>query len=357
MRGGETEKSALKTAFVYLLVTIALIFVSNFYIVGWEHISRLGYTFRILVSVGLALLATLVVYVVFKKELNRINRTLKEYADRKDSYQELYINFNRINRELNNNNLKLQEANKKLEELDDLKNAFLANMSHEIRTPMNSIIGFSELICIDDVDQEKKKKYVRIIKSNSQQLLKIVNDILDLSKLETNQFKIQKHYFPLNKMIDDVLIYAHELVGVSNKPIIIRFSKGLKEGDDMQFSDRARLYQVFTNLIDNAVKFTRSGNIDLGYNVHDGNTVTFYVKDTGKGISEHMHDHIFERFRQEQESTNRRFGGTGLGLPISRGIVELLGGKLWLQSKPGKGSTFFFSIPLETTKSEKKTEV
>jgi len=347
MEKGDTQRTAVKTALAYLFITIASVFLTNFIILGWADTVQLSLSLRLLISAGLATVASLFIYILFRKELNRMNFIIKDYADKKDSYHELYLNFNRINRELNNNNLQLQDANKKLEELDNLKNAFLANMSHEIRTPMNSIIGFSSLVCDEDLDPGKKKKFVRIIKSNSMQLLKIVNDILDLSKLETGQFKVSLHPFNLNKLIDDVLIYTHELVGVSNKPIIIRFSKGLKDGADIIQSDRDHLYQVFSNIIDNAVKFTKAGNIELGYRAKGEHVIEFYVNDTGKGISENMQSLIFERFRQEQESTNRRFGGTGLGLPISKGIIELLGGEIRVESKPMSGSTFYFTIPLK----------
>ncbi len=345
MEKGDTQKTAVRTALVYLFITIASVFLTNFIILGWGDTVQLNLSLRLLISAGLATLASLFLYIMFRKELVRMNTIIKEFADKKDSYHELYLNFNRINKELNNNNLQLQEANKKLEELDNLKNAFLANMSHEIRTPMNSIIGFSNLVCDEDLDPGKKKKFVRIIKNNSLQLLKIVNDILELSKLETGQFKVTLRPFHLNKLIDDVLIYTHELVGVSNKPIIIRFSKGLKDGADMVSSDHDHLFQVFSNMIDNAVKFTKAGNIELGYRVKGDHVIEFYVNDTGKGIAENMQNLIFERFRQEQESTNRRFGGTGLGLPISKGIIGLLGGEIKVESKPMNGSTFYFTIP------------
>lgn len=346
MEKGEPQKTAISTALAYLFVTIASIFFVNYLLISLSDGRTNRLYLWLVVSVGLALLASCIVYLVIRRELGRMNKTIKDYSDRKDSYHELYVNFNRINRELNNNNLKLQEANKKLEELDNLKNAFLANMSHEIRTPMNSIIGFSNLVCDEDIDPEKRQKFVRIIKSNSQQLLKIVNDVLELSKLETNQFKVEFGFFNLNKLIDDILIYTHELVGLNNKPIIIRFYKGFKDGADLIESDRQHLFQIFVNLIDNAVKFTRAGNIELGYRVRNDQFIECYVSDSGKGISPSMHELIFERFRQEQESTNRRFGGTGLGLPIAKGIVELLGGQISLKSKPGQGSTFYFSIPI-----------
>jgi signal transduction histidine kinase len=351
MRIEERKSTALRVAILFFILVIIFLFTSNYVLSGTLRLELNGKGLLIALGLAMAFLTSAIVYFLVRAEFDKKDKMIKEFSERKDSYHELYVNFNKINQELNVNNQKLQVANKKLEDLDNLKNSFLSNMSHEIRTPMNSIIGFSDLICFEDISVDKKRKYLRIIKSNSQQLLKIVNDVLDISKLETNQFKIVNVSFYLNKLIDDCLIYVHEMVGINGKEIIVRFSKGLKDGDDRIVTDRVHLYQVMTNLIDNAVKFTRSGNIDLGYTIKYTGLIEFYVRDTGKGISPSMHDIIFQRFRQEEEATNRIYGGAGLGLPISKGIVGLLGGRIWVESAIGKGSTFFFQIPLKTAPS------
>lgn len=298
--------------------------------------------------VALSFILTILAYIIFKIEFRKLSKIINDFSEEKDNYHELYLNFNKINQELNSNNKKLQEANKRLEELDGLKSAFIANISHEIRTPMNSIIGFSHLLCIGDIEEEKKNRYFRLIRDNSQQLLRIVNNMLDISKLETHQFTTKKAPFRINELIDDILIYVHDKVGISNKPIVVRFSKGFDNSSDLIVSDRTHIYQIFTNLIDNAIKFTKQGNIEFGYKLMaPSSALEFYVRDTGKGISKGMQSVVFEQFRQEQNSTSRGYGGIGLGLPIAKGIIELLGGDIRIVSEVDKGSTFYFTIPYE----------
>jgi signal transduction histidine kinase len=346
MNNGEGKRPAFRIASLHFVVTLAALLIANYFVLSFLEQQAWNKITTSVFVVASAFATTAIIFLIYRKKMQQMSHVLKEYSERKDSYQELYLNFNKINKELHLNNQKLKDTNIKLEEIDNLKNTFLSNMSHEIRTPMNSIIGFSDLICLDDVELDKKRKYIRIIKSNSKQLLKIVNDILDISKLENNQIRISSIAFDLNKFIDDCLIHVHELTGINNKEIIIRFSKGLKDGEDRIYADRNHLFQVLTNLLDNSVKFTKSGKVDIGYKLSENSRfIEFFVRDTGKGIATDMTEIIFERFRQEQESTTRNYGGTGLGLPIAKGITDLMGGRIWCESTIDVGSTFFVQIP------------
>ncbi len=238
----------------------------------------------------------------------------------------------------------LIKAKEKAEESDRLKSTFLANMSHEIRTPMNGILGFTEMISKENLSKEEKEYYSIIVKDSTDRLLHIINDILDLSRIEEQQLKIEKYTFDINKLMKE-LYYEFELYRSKNNKtdIELRLQNKYTEGCHI-YSDNHRLRQVLTNLLNNAFKFTDHGFIEFGYKVKDNQTIQFRVKDTGIGISRESQGVIFERFRQVDDSMSRSYGGAGLGLCIAKGLVELLGGKIWVNSTPGIGSTFFFTI-------------
>jgi PAS domain S-box-containing protein len=242
----------------------------------------------------------------------------------------------------------LLEAKEKAEESDRLKSAFLANMSHEIRTPMNGILGFSQLMLDNQFPYEKQKDFLKIIHSRSKDLLKIINDIVDISKIEANQMRIEKHPFYLNDLLHDIYeAYQAELENNPGNNIQLSLQKHLAREESHIISDKSRLNQVFNNLLSNALKFTKEGSVKIGYELANENTLKCYVKDTGIGIPKEKQLEIFERFRQADESTSRRYEGTGLGLAISKNLVRLLGGNMGVESEPGKGATFFFTIPFE----------
>ena len=234
-------------------------------------------------------------------------------------------------------------AKEKAEQSDKLKSAFLANMSHEIRTPLNSIIGFSELLADEAFDAEQKDEFIQRIVKNGNQLLTIISDILDISKIESGEITIRKAEFPVKRFLDD--IRALHLRRVEDKSL--NFVSTYPEKIDQVFAvgDKERLHQIFNNLISNALKFTTKGYVEVGCSIQD-TMVQFHVKDTGIGIAPQNYSIIFDRFRQVDASMTRKFGGNGLGLAITKNLVELMGGKIWLESEPEKGSTFFFTIPL-----------
>lgn len=244
----------------------------------------------------------------------------------------------------------LQEAKLKAEESDRLKTAFLTNISHEIRTPLNSIIGFSELIYESESKQERKE-FFEIIKYSSDKLLEIINDLLDISKLETNLLRIEKEYFYINDFLEKTFeIYKNDKLLNSKHLVALKVDIPNYIKDQVVYSDRSRIQQIINNLINNAIKYTTEGFIEFGAEIsmiNESKVYVFYVRDTGKGIPEKMLNIIFERFRQVEENDYR--SGTGLGLSICKGIVELLGGQIWVESTLGKGSTFYFSIPFVDT--------
>ena len=248
----------------------------------------------------------------------------------------------------------LLKAKEKAEESDRLKSAFLANMSHEIRTPMNGIIGFTKLLKDKDFPKNKQQEFLSIIDSRSQHLLQLINDIVDISKIEAGQLHIQKNSFYLNNLFDELFeIYQGELENKSKAFIRLQVNKAFSNEHSAIHSDQLRLKQIITNLLSNAVKFTESGTITFGYEPAGSNTLQFFVEDTGPGISGNNKKLIFNRFRQADELPAHSHSGTGLGLSISKNLVEMLGGKIWVESEEGRGARFLFTLPYEPTIEEK----
>ncbi len=236
----------------------------------------------------------------------------------------------------------IKEALFKAQESDRLKSAFLANMSHEIRTPLNSIIGFSELMTDPDFEVDQQLQFAQMINTSGNNLLLIINDIMDISKIEAGQVLAQKYPVSMNHLIGDIRNeYSYK---ASEKGLELKLDILNPEEDIRIDSDEVKLRQILINLVGNALKFTREGFVELGFRT-TGGFIQFHVKDTGIGIPAEFHNTIFERFRQVEDASTRRYGGNGLGLAISKSLVELLGGKLWLESEPGKGTTFYFTVP------------
>lgn len=233
-------------------------------------------------------------------------------------------------------------AKEKAEESDRLKSAFLANMSHEIRTPLNSILGFSDLLTDPDLDSATRTEFAGLINNSGNNLLGIINDVLDISKIEAGQIVLSKQRLSAQSLIVDIQKeYSYK---AKSKGIDLKLASGLPKDELFFMGDEIRIKQVLINFVGNAIKFTEKGFIEIGVKLEKG-TIRFHVKDTGIGIPKEFHDKVFDRFRQVEPSPTRKYGGNGLGLAITKNLAELMGGKIWLESKFGHGSTFYFGLP------------
>ncbi|MBG0781969.1 MAG: PAS domain S-box protein, partial [Bacteroidales bacterium] len=249
----------------------------------------------------------------------------------------------------------LIKALEKAEESDKLKTAFLTSMSHEIRTPMNHIIGFVDFLRDPELPPHEREEYSQIVFDSGQVLLRLIDDIIDIAKIEAGQMQLHKTNFVLNELM-------HNLYRTYDQ---LRIKKGKQ---NLQFkliippnisniivnTDAVRLQQILSNLLDNAFKFTESGSIEMGYEI-ENNQLQFFVKDTGVGISPDKHELIFKRFRQLDYSSTKKYGGTGLGLSIIKGLIDLLEGTLFLDSTLNEGSCFRFSLPSAIVNIEHKS--
>ena len=242
----------------------------------------------------------------------------------------------------------LQRSKEKAEESDRFKSQFLANMSHEMRTPLNSIIGFVEMVLEDEVTKAHRE-YLEKVGRNSHLLLNLINDILDLSKLQANQMKVEYIPTSISKLFEDTEASAKSIIAKNEKHFEVRQNCS-PEVSPYIFGDPKRLQQIMNNLVSNSVKFTDDGYIEYGVKFKDPQTLIFHVKDTGIGIPPEKHDLVFQSFQQADGSTTRKYGGTGLGLTITKNIIELMKGEIWIESQVGEGTTFFFSLPYKAAK-------
>ncbi len=238
--------------------------------------------------------------------------------------------------------IELLKAKEKAEEYDKLKTAFLANMSHEIRTPMNGILGFAELLKNPTLTGEKQKEYIRVIEKSGARMLNIINDIVNVSKIESGHIEVNISETNANVQLEDAYVFFKP--EVEQKGIQFSLITPFSGKEAVLKTDREKLFAVLSNLIKNSIKFTDSGFIKCGY-TKTGKYFQFFVQDTGVGIPRNQVEFIFERFRQGSVELNRNYEGAGLGLSISKSYVEKLGGKIWVESEEGKGSVFYFTLP------------
>ena len=241
--------------------------------------------------------------------------------------------------------IKLEEAKLKAEEADLLKSAFLANISHEIRTPMNAIIGFSRMLGSSDFDFEEKNRFLEIIIDNGKLLMEMINDMISISKIESNQVVANKNFCKINDLM--VELYREYSIEVSNKPLRLKLNNENANPKFGVLTDKYLLLEILKKLIDNAIKFTASGQIEFGYKLKEKTELMFFVKDTGIGIDTLHMERIFDRFHQIDNTKTRKYEGTGLGLAIAQHYTILLGGNIQVNSKVDIGSEFYFSIPFE----------
>ena len=249
----------------------------------------------------------------------------------------------------------------KATESDRLKSSFLANMSHEIRTPLNAIVGFSNLLAQDDLNREERMDYVDIINSSNQSLLRLVNDILDVSLIETNQLQIIESECNLKQMMLELeKTYQRKLSELNEKELEVKLCRSLTQ-EAIITTDCERLRQVMVNLLDNAIKYTEKGTVCFAYEIHEA-AIRFYVRDTGIGVDKKHLPHLFDYFYKVEDKNEKLYRGTGIGLFLCKSIVELLGGKIDVNSELGKGSEFYFylypkTIQLTSTQPDKPGQV
>ena len=289
-------------------------------------------TVMAIIVFALVLTAVLLAFLIRSNRIKRqVNRELNRY---KESLEDMVEKKTR----------ELKIAKEKAEESDKLKSVFLANMSHEIRTPLNGIIGLLHLF-EPGLPHEQQKEYMYIIQNSSSHLVKLVDDIIDASKIEANQLTFSPVPVQLNELMNELKIFFEtylQSVGKGHIELILD-QRGFIDGYVIHV-DPVRLRQVLNNLLENAVKFTEKGHIRFGYRRSAPSQLEFVVEDTGIGLSPDQQEIIFERFRQVEVGYNRQYEGSGLGLTISRGLVQLLGGKIWVESTKNVGSSFYFTI-------------
>ncbi|MBI9042771.1 response regulator [Lutibacter sp.] len=250
----------------------------------------------------------------------------------------------------------LIKAKENAENSERLKSAFLANMSHEIRTPMNGILGFTELLKTPDLPIKKQQKFIDVIEKSGERLLNLINNIVDISKIESNLMKTLIVDVNINEQLD--YLYTFFKPEAAAKGIALSYKKGLANDVATIITDREKLYAILLNLIKNAVKYTKSGTIEFGYYLNLNTiplSIEFFVKDTGIGVPKNRQKAIFERFIQADIEDTNALQGAGLGLSISKAYIKMLGGKIWIESAINSGSTFYFTLPyLQYTNPESK---
>jgi signal transduction histidine kinase/CheY-like chemotaxis protein len=246
---------------------------------------------------------------------------------------------------------RLREAKEKAEESNKLKTAFLANLSHEVRTPMNAIMGFSELLLSDNIPQAHKEKYINYINNSGAVLLNLIDDIIDIAKMQSGQLAVKKISCDLSSILYDLHSSYSQLIKTQKGDNVKLMSEGaVPRGRIKLMTDPLRFRQIFTNLLNNAIKYTDTGSISFGCNYDaaiEGKRLQFYVSDTGIGLSQENKDAIFDRFYKIEDDKLKFYRGAGLGLTISKNLVSLLGGNIWVESEVGKGSRFYFQFPIE----------
>lgn len=242
----------------------------------------------------------------------------------------------------------LVHARLKAEESDKLKTAFLSNMSHEIRTPMNAILGFSNLLTHNHIGNDEKKEFTDLIRINANNLMSLVEDIIDISKMESGQFEVRNAPCQLHLVLKEVYeIFTEELFRRGVTTVKLYMKTGLSDDGVQILTDGPRLKKVLVNLVGNAIKFTDRGYVEFGYTVNSEHLLQFYVKDTGIGLPEGVEEQIFSRFYKCSNNDEKLYGGTGIGLTIARHLVNYMGGNIWVEPRTTVGTTFCFTLPFQ----------
>ncbi len=321
----------------------------------WIHCRTTGEEFQVRITLSTfslhgkpVIMATIRDFTTIEHQLIAANsELLLQNTEKENRAAELKIANTELafqNEEKEKRAYELGIAKEKAEENDKLKTAFLQNMSHEIRTPLNGIIGFSALLNEENLSRDEIKEFTSMIGQSGKRLIEIVNNVLEISKIQTGQVKVNMAHISVNSIFLDLYTFFTTLAKAKQIDLSYHNQENIFR---TIYTDELKLNQILTNLINNAIKFTKSGSIDFGFEI-TGNTITFYVRDTGIGIPQTLYASIFDRFIQAEQSLTKNYEGAGLGLAISKGLVELLGGRIWVESEINMGTTFFFTLPYET---------
>ncbi|HEY3390190.1 MAG TPA: ATP-binding protein, partial [Prolixibacteraceae bacterium] len=314
-------------------------------------VQTFGWTMIILISL-IVILVFSFAYSLFKVSIeNRLRKEAQNELEKREiTLKQQNIEYYLLTEEYKSQNENLIKARTKAEESDRLKSAFLANMSHEIRTPMNGILGFSELLKAPNLSGEEQQRYISIIEKSGIRMLNIINDIIDISKIESGSMNLLITETNVNDIFEYIYtFFKPEMVKKGIQPSIKR---NLPVGEAIINTDREKFIAIMTNLVKNAIKYTNTGTIEFGCD-RKGSYVEFFVKDTGIGVPEDRQQAIFERFIQADISDTMALQGAGLGLSITKAYVEMLNGKIWMESEEGKGSIFYFTLPCNAEQEEK----
>lgn len=300
---------------------------------------------NIAIILALILLAalTLKVYSSFQRSKQKISELQANMKASAEENEQLADEIERVKEELHHIRLKAGES-------DRLKAAFLCNMSHELRTPLHAIMGFAGLIANPSMPEDDKVTYANIINRNVDSLLEIISDIFDISQFESGASGIENESVKVNDLLNSLQTWINlEKSNVGKEDIVVKVNKANKDSEFSIQTDGYKLKRALSHLASNALKYSTEGTIELGYTFSENKVIDFYVKDEGIGFSNDKLDFIFSQFRQVDETDTRQYGGLGLGLTVAQKFTTFLNGRLWAESEPGKGSTFWISIPLKAS--------
>jgi signal transduction histidine kinase len=342
----------IKVVFLFC-IGIALIFTFHQLIGIHEKPTEVSFS----VSLFIGPIAFLCSWIQYKNNLR--NFVDKDNLDKLNRDLEHQVNERTTELERANKELKIQIENQKKSEVelkmaiekaaksDRLKSAFLSNLSHEIRTPLNSIIGFSSLLNNPNLGEDKMKRYTGLITNCGKELVYIIDQLVEVSRIESGEIEVNRMYFHINELLHELQQHCIERLRDMKKEVItLMVNNKCHERNLRVYSDMVKVKHIIQNLLENAVKFTEKGKIEVGVEMASNHQLQFFVRDTGIGISNEHKEVLFDQFTQGESGMSRKYSGLGLGLSISKKYTELLGGKIWFESMEGKGSTFYFSLPV-----------
>lgn len=290
-------------------------------------------TFIIIIGLSVA------IYIILSRSSRKLSELRKTINSCNEENEQLVDEIERVKEELQLIRLKAGES-------DRLKSAFLCNMSHELRTPLHAIMGFAGLISNPSMPEDDKVTYANIINRNVDSLLEIINDIFDISQFESGVIGVDIESVNVNELLNSLQTWVNlEKANVGKEDIVVKVKKANKDNSFSIRTDGYKLKRALNHLVYNALKYSEEGFIEIGYTFSGNNIIDFYVKDEGIGFSNDKLEIMFSQFRQVDETPTRQYGGLGLGLTVAQKFASFLNGRLWAESEPGKGSTFYISLP------------